>query len=322
MSSCEDQPSRIDLYLDGELRDEELEAFNNHIKECSSCRRELKERRRFLEQLRAAGPLYTPSTEFRAEMSALLAAPVNSTTGTPQYRPAVSVAKHRAPFWLLWLFSRPVPALIACVLAVAGIMTLWTFSLTQAHANAFVDAAVEAHRRQMAGVLPLEVRSNSAAQTSAWFATRVPFHFRLPASQETEGQEQKYELTGGRLVDFRGTKAAYVAYHIHAQLISLLVTSNSTSVASGGEKTISRAITFHTHRRGDLQVMTWSVHNLTYALVSGVNLPARQSCGVCHASVKDKELLRDFRSLNSRTQIAAKSVVLSDHDVWHVIAFR
>jgi anti-sigma factor RsiW len=160
----------------------------------------------------------------------------------------------------------------------------------------------------MAGNIALEVRTNSTAETSAWFASRVPFQFRLPASQETPGQEQRYELTGGRLVNFRGTDAAYIAYRMHAQLISLLVTSKSSSVASGGEKTLSRGITFHTHRRGDLQVVTWSVHNLTYALVSGVNLPAAQSCGVCHASVKDRDLLRSNRANRSR------SMVLSDGD--------
>jgi anti-sigma factor RsiW len=48
VSNCEENVSRIDLYLDDELAGGELEVFNRHIRECSSCREELIERRRFL----------------------------------------------------------------------------------------------------------------------------------------------------------------------------------------------------------------------------------------------------------------------------------
>jgi anti-sigma factor RsiW len=38
MSCWEVSTSRIDLYLDDELRGDELEAFEHHIKDCSSRR--------------------------------------------------------------------------------------------------------------------------------------------------------------------------------------------------------------------------------------------------------------------------------------------
>jgi ribose 1,5-bisphosphokinase PhnN len=89
---------------------------------------------------------------------------------------------------------------------------------------------------------------------------------------------------------------------MHAQIISLVLTSASSSVAAGGEETVSKGITFHAHRRDELQVVTWSVHNLTYALVSAVDLPISQSCAVCHASAKDKTLIQNLKSRNtSRT---------------------
>jgi anti-sigma factor RsiW len=293
MSHCEEHLSRIDLYLDDELRGDELENFNRHLKECWSCRRDLTERRRFLEQVRAARPLYAPSARFRAEMAALLAAPAAGASSAPE-----RLAKSHAPAWLLWLRSKPIPAFIACALAIAGIVTVWRVSLRDARANAFVNVAVGAHREQLAGHLPLEIRTNSQNEISTWFVDRVPFHFRLPRNQDTAGQNQRYELTGGRLVNFRGTRAAYVAYRMQGQLVSLLVTSTSNSVALGGKETVSKSLTFHTHRKEELQVVTWSVHNLTYALVSGVNVPAKQSCGVCHASAKEKDLIRGFGSVN------------------------
>lgn len=301
MSRCEGYISRIDLYLDNELRDGELEAFEQHIKECWSCRRELMERRRFIEQIRAARPLYAPPARFRAEMAALLAAQTAGAGGASEQRESTAaVTKGYAPSWLLWFRRMPVPAFIACTLAIAGIVTLWRVSEREARANAFVDAAVETHRQQLAGHLPLEIRTNSPAEVSTWFASKVPFQFRLPTSQDTAEQPQRYELTGGRLVNFKGIPAAYIAYRMHAQLISLVITSESTSIASGGDVTVSKGLIFHTHRAGELQVVTWSVHNLTYALVSGVNVPARQSCAVCHASAKERDLIRSLRSLNKQ----------------------
>ena len=85
---------------------------------------------------------------------------------------------------------------------------------------------------------------------------------------------------------------------MHGQSISLLLTSTSNSVAAGGETTISTGLTFHAHRKEQLQVVAWSVHNLTYALVSAVNLPISQSCAVCHASAKHKNLIQHLKSRN------------------------
>jgi anti-sigma factor RsiW len=203
--------------------------------------------------------------------------------------------------WLGWLSSRPIPALIAFMLAIAGVTILYRLSLTEARANAFVDMAAQTHRRQLAGQLPLEVQTNSPSEISAWFADKVPFQFRLPAYQEVSGQAQKYELMGGTLVDFKGARAAYISYRMGSQIISLVLTSASDSVAAGGEKTVSKSLTFHAHRRDDLQVVTWSVHNLTYALVSAVNLPIGQSCVVCHAGAvphlsNDRKLIQKLKS--------------------------
>jgi anti-sigma factor RsiW len=302
VSNCEENVSRIDLYLDDELGEDELDVFNRHMKECSSCWEELTERRRFLERIRAARPLYTASPKFRTKMAALLtAAPVGPSTAPTPRRMKAMMAKGDARSWLLWLWSKPIPALIAFVLTIAGAVLLWKVSMGEARANAFVDMAVQTHRQQLAGHLPLEITTNSPTEMSAWFANRVPFHFRLPTYQETTGQDQTYELTGGRLVNFKGAYTAYIAYRMQTQIISLVVTSTSSAVASGGERTVSKGLTFHAHRREELQVVTWSVHNLTYALVSGVNLSARQSCTVCHASAKDRNLIRDLKSRSGWT---------------------
>ena len=319
MNQCEVNISRIDLYLDDELAGSELEVFNRHIRECSSCREELIERRRFLERIRVARPLYSVSPKLRREVEALWGEPAGSRT-VPARGRAVTRISRKSRAWLGWLCSRPIPALVASMLAIAGVTILWRFSLTEAGADAFVDMAAQTHRQQLAGQLPLEITTNSPSEVSAWFANKLPFRFRLPTYQETSGQAQQYELTGGRLVDFKGVHAAYISYRMHGQIISLVLTSASSSVAAGGDTTVSKRLTFHAHRRDELQVVTWSVHNLTYALVSSVNLPISQSCAVCHASAKDKNLIQSLKSRN-RPETNRNRLMFPSHADTRVAAF-
>jgi anti-sigma factor RsiW len=280
MNLCEDCFSRIDFYLDDELRGEDLGIFNDHVDWCAFCRRQLAERRLLLESVRASRPLYVASSEFLGRMAQLLEQEqaAVSPRNVQESRP-FSPSKRRA-----WL--RQLGALAASVLFVAVAAVLWNLSERQARANAFLETAIVTHQREISGRFPMEVRTNSEPEITQWFAHKVPFNFRLPSYSGAQKQNNIYALRGARLVGFEGDYAAYVCYNIGTQPISLLVTSASSAIASGGESTLSRGIAFHSHRQDGLQVVTWSVHGLTYALVSGVNLPGRQSCVVCHAAPK------------------------------------
>jgi anti-sigma factor RsiW len=324
MSHCEECISRIDLYLDDELREGELDIFNHHVSECSSCREELAQRRRFLEQIRAAGPLHVAPPELRTRVAALMAGEPATFGAPPELRRQVEsiVAKGRARSWFPWFGLGPRSALVAYGLMIVGAVLLWRFSLREMRATAFVDTAVKAHRQQLAGRLPLEIMTSSPTEVSTWFAGKVPFHFRLPAYQDGSGQDPSYKLSGGRLLAFRGDSAAYIAYHMKAQLISLVIVSTSSSVASGGEKTVSRGLTFHAHRKDEFEVVTWSVHNLTYALVSTVNLPAGQSCGVCHPSAKDRDLIRNLKTRNKPGTSGRGVMLLSAADIQRLTAVQ
>jgi anti-sigma factor RsiW len=287
MNRCEDCLSRIDFYLDDELRDDDLEIFKHHLDTCASCREQLDERRLLVERVRSSRPLYSASSAFRDRISQILEQeqPPGSRPKVEEIRPAASSSKRRA-----WL--RPLAALAASIFVLAGTGALWTLSERQARANALVETAITTHQREISGRLPIELRTNSEAEVTQWFAQKVPFHFRLPSYSDGHKQNDLYTLKGARLVAFKGDYAAYVSYRIGSQPISLLVTSASTALASGGESTLSKGIAFHTHQRDGLQVVTWSVHGLTYALVSSVTVSGRQSCVICHADPKDRELLR------------------------------
>jgi anti-sigma factor RsiW len=291
MNRCDDCLSRIDFYLDDELREDDLEIFKRHIDLCASCREELDWRHLFVERVRSSRPLYVAPSEFRDRISQMLEQEQESGTNVQEMRPVVSPPKLRpSPKRQSW--SRPLAALAASAFVVAGTATLWTVSERQVRANAFVETAITTHQREVGGRLSMELRTNSEAEVTQWFAQKVPFHFRLPSYSDGQKQNDLYTLKGARLVAFKGDPAAYITYRMGSQPISLLVTSASSAIASGGDATVSRGIAFHSHRRDGLQVVTWSVHGLTYALVSSVSVSGRQSCIVCHADPKDKELLR------------------------------
>jgi anti-sigma factor RsiW len=57
---CSWTRDRVDSYLDGELRGDELQAFEDHVRSCPSCRSELALARSTLEELRALPVLECP----------------------------------------------------------------------------------------------------------------------------------------------------------------------------------------------------------------------------------------------------------------------
>ncbi|HEX4167450.1 MAG TPA: zf-HC2 domain-containing protein [Bryobacteraceae bacterium] len=315
MSHCEECISRIDLFLDDELREDELDIFNRHLNDCKSCREKVAHRRRFFEEIRAARPAHVASPELRAKVVALM--PSVSRGHTESIKP-----KERARSWFSLLGTGPMPALVACGLTIVGAVLLWRFSLKEIRSTAFVDMAEKTYRQQLSGRLPLEIKTSSPPEMSTWFTDKVQFHFRLPNYQEGSGQDQRYKLSGGRLVTFKEDSAAYISYSMKAQLIGLLIVSASNSVASGGEETKSKGLTFHMHRRRGLQVVTWSVHNLTYALVSDVNLPSSQSCAVCHPRAKDRDLIRGLKSGNELGASGQQTRLLSAVDIQHFAAVQ
>jgi anti-sigma factor RsiW len=325
MSRCEECVSRIDLYLDDELGEDDLTIFERHLAECPSCRNTVAERRQFLEQIRSARPLHVPSSEFRAKVAALMVAEAPAYPDRTSFvGPAKTRDVRRPPrSWFTWFGSTLKPAYVfACLLVIVGTVVLWRLSSREMRSNAFVEMALEVHRQQLAGRLPLELLTSSPTDMSTWFAGKVPFHFRLPDYQEAPGRDPKYKLSGGSLITFRGDSAAYIAYRMKSQLISLVIVSTSSSVASGGERMVARGLSFHAHRKGDLEVITWSVHNLTYALVSAVNLPAGQSCIVCHGSEKEGDLIQGLRARRKSARSNQTAMLLSDADTRRLQAIQ
>jgi hypothetical protein len=88
-------------------------------------------------------------------------------------------------------------------------------------------------------------------------------------------------------VKYRGKPAALVTYQKQNERISLLVASTDSAVVAGGDEVRSGKLIFHYRTDQRFNVVKWSNHGLSYALVSSVSGSARESCLVCHQSMAD-----------------------------------
>lgn len=284
MKGCEDCSATIHTGLGKELSGPDLEEFLAHLTGCETCRAEFEAEERLSSLLQRSRPLYTAPDALRARIM----------QAAESLHAPVSLRKR-----LMSVFSRPRnsaprrpsnrPALVAAAILVATAGSLVVPGIVrQSSANSYIEAAIAAHRGLVDGSLPLEVQSGSPSEVTAWFAGRVPFNFRLPSSHEQPEADQVYRLIGGRLVNYKGGYVALVAYQMQQQKISLLVSSSSSAVAAGGEEIRSSGILFHYSREENLNVITWSNHGLTYALVSSLPGSGQQSCLVCHQNLADR----------------------------------
>jgi anti-sigma factor (TIGR02949 family) len=287
MSARDDCRAMIPLFLDGELRGSEVEGFRTHVATCPDCWRLLAEEQALSQLLHRTRPLYRASEGLRARVSGILSSEAHGDLGVPE----------RLRRRILRILASPLsgiaqPALrwkqvTAVALGMALAFLLAPQTLQRVRANAFVETAAATHHSYLQGNLPMEIQTSSPAQVTAWFAGKVPFHFQLPESQPTANGQQIYRLVGSRLVNFKGTYAALTTYEMKEQKISLLVVSDNSARAEGGEEVQSGRLTFHDHTVGGFKVITWSNHGLTYALVSSLPGSARQSCLVCHQNMAD-----------------------------------
>lgn len=188
--------------------------------------------------------------------------------------------------FLQWKIFVPVMAMLVLV----GIFANRAPSTTPLSGLKFAEFAVSAHRQHAQGELALDVRSDSPQALNDWFRSKSQFSLALPVSPGGPGEERPYRLEGARLMRVRGTSAAYVAYRMQSGLVSLMVAPASVAVASGGVEVHFAKVNFHYATVDGYKAVTWSVHGLTYALISQEGNRTQASCMVCHSGMKDRDL--------------------------------
>src|SRR6266513_621483 len=104
-----------------------------------------------------------------------------------------------------------------------GVLSLETKPL-----QGLVDVAVTTHQGYLNDNLPLDIKSNDPVQVVRWFEKRINFPISL-------GQEpvKNLRLLGGRLVEFQGKNAVFLAYEMGQHRLSLLMTASEGVNLSG-----------------------------------------------------------------------------------------
>jgi anti-sigma factor RsiW len=292
MKNCDACSLDILLYLDDRLIGQELGEFREHLAVCSDCRKHLEEERALSRVFLRTRPLYLAPQALRARIAA--AATEEGTAVSPA---SVSSRKTRMQNLTRWLPDSRQPAfrwkpLAAMTLVLVLSLVFIPGAVERVRATDYVEAATEIHRRYRDGALALQCRSRSSEVITAWLAGKTSFHFQLPASQSAPNGKAVYWLTGARVVSFKGSPAALVAYETPTEKISLLIASNRSAVVAGGEEVRSASLTFHYRRGASFEVITWSNHDLAYALVSSVTGSPQHSCLVCHQDMVDQNLFK------------------------------
>lgn len=291
INDCEQVRDRIILYLDAELESTECADLMRHLDTCRACRAIFESERTFLDSVRGVRVLQTASPELRERSREILEGSSESTSSNSPVN-----EKRKSAAWLRPRYLVPIAAVLLVALAVG----LWRFGIFKSTPerlglSEFAWMAANAHMRHIQGQLPLEISSEVPERISDWFIGKVPFVLRLPNYQEASGQEKLYRLEGARLVGYKNDYAAYIAYQMQTRPISLVVTNEAVAQPAGGEEIQANGIEFHFNSINGLKVITWSDRGLTYALVSDLEERGQQSCVVCHAGTKDKNLIEPLK---------------------------
>ena len=291
MSHCDERSTDILLHLDNVLTGQRLEDFCAHLVGCSNCRERLQEELALTSLLRETRPLYLAPQALRDRVAA--AAAQEEPAGSPLSGRSRETHMQKLTRWLRDV-ARPVfgwKPLVAVTLVLILSLVFIPAAVERVRANDFVEAATEIHRSYLDGDLPLQCRSRSPEVVTDWFAGKTPFHFRLPISQSAPKGKEFYWLIGARLVSYKGHPTALVAYETLTEKITLLVASSKSVAVAGGEQLQSGSLTFHYRSEANLEVITWTNHGLSYALVASLTGSPQHSCLVCHQNMADQNLV-------------------------------
>lgn len=243
--------------------------------------------------LRAAASVDDDPTPQEQQLLAQLKAP-----SQPDFTPSPVGAS--PPSWRI--MKSLVPAL-AFLLIVGILLTRPRSFPTQLSGAQLAEFAANSYKQHARGTLALDVRLDSQQALNEWLKKNSPFSVALPASPAARGGERPYRLEGVRLLQLSGKTAAYIAYRMQTGPVGLMVTPDSVAVASGGVEVAFKKVSFHYGMIEGYKVVTWSVHGLTYALVSQEGNSTQQSCMVCHSDMRDRDLTHTPTPLDSTKSI-------------------
>ncbi len=185
--NCSDITTLVHTYLDGELADQDLEEFEEHVLLCGECHARLEDEISFRDRLRRdLAPPRAPA-DLHQRIGVLL----------DQEDRVAQAARRQSRFaWLL-------PG-AASVAAAAALVLFITSTGQNLPVESVATDAVKAHMRRP----PIEIQGQDA-MVSPWIAQ----HFR-PGVEVPRFSASNVSLRGARLSSLRGREAAQLFYEV------------------------------------------------------------------------------------------------------------
>ena len=196
---CESWKEKLDTYLDGELPEEGMRAFDAHVRGCPFCSADALTHVQMKRAIQVAGKRFTPSTDFRRRIEQSIA------------------RKPQRSFRLGEMF-----AAAAAVILVVGALTLTYLETGSSRDVAYRDHVfseiADLHVSTLASSSPVDVISTDRHTVKPWFQGKIPFAFNLPELQNSE-----FTLLGGRMTYLDQAPGAHLIYDARKHHISVFV---------------------------------------------------------------------------------------------------
>jgi anti-sigma factor RsiW len=227
---CESWKEKLDSYVDGEVSEKEMRAFDAHLRSCPSCSADALTRVQMKRAIQVAGKRFTPPVEFRKRVQ-------QSITPKPQ-----------RSFRLGWMLAA------AAVILVVGTFTSAYLGTRSGRDHVFSEIA-DLHVATLASSSPVDVISTDRHTVKPWFQGKIPFAFNLPELQNSE-----FSLLGGRMTYLDQTPGAHLIYDVRKHHISVFVFQERSLPARIEQNTFSP-------KKLPFNMETWGQGGLRYFVI-------------------------------------------------------
>ena len=268
MLDCQTMGRLLHPYLDGELSAREALDIQAHLERCPDCAALYRNEKLFLDLLKGSLSVPVAPDGLRQRVRKVVGAAGQEKRSRKRFR----------------LMAVPSLALTVVALLVIGILALEKKPLQD-----LVDVAVNTHQGYLNDNLPLDIKSSDPVQVVRWFEKRINFPISL-----VQEPVKNLRLRGGRLVEFQGENAVFLAYEVGQHRLSLLMTTAEGVNLSGAEGFNLEQTRFYQSANHGFQTLSWTQEGLAYVIVSEKQELNKQACMVCHGNDRQQHIPKEF----------------------------
>jgi anti-sigma factor RsiW len=229
---CESWKGKLELYLDGEMKSDEMRAFDSHVRTCPACAADVLAGVQMKRAVQVAGKRFAPSAEFRQRM-------LRNVQAKPR----------RSSIGFSWM---RVSAVVAIVVVIGLAFTY--FGRERSRALQAYSEIADLHVATLASSSPVDVVSTDRHTVKPWFQGRIPFTFDLPELQNSD-----FSLLGGRVTYLEQTPGAHLIYELRKHRISVFIFPDRALGGSFRDSSVNKELSF--------SEQSWSRGGLRYFVI-------------------------------------------------------